>query len=149
MRRTLLIAALAAVALVTVACADDGGNGGSTSIDITLQEWAVVPSQASTPAGEITFAISNDGQETHEFVVIRTDLPILDLPTNEDGSVSEEGEGMEVIDEVEDIPSGDNATLTITLEAGSYALICNIVEEENGEVESHFQMGMRTSFEVQ
>ena len=148
MRRTLLIAALAAVALVTVACADDGGNGGSTSIDITLQEWAVVPSQASTPAGEITFAISNDGQETHEFVVVRTDLPILDLPTNEDGSVSEEGEGMEVIDEVEDIPSGDNATLTVTLEAGTYALICNIVEEENGEVESHFQMGMRTSFEV-
>jgi len=148
MRRTLLVAALVAVALVTVACADDGGNGEPTSIDVTLQEWAVVPSQASTPAGEITFAISNDGQETHEFVVIRTDLPILDLPTNEDGSVSEEGEGMEVIDEVEDIPSGDNATLTITLEAGSYALICNIVEEENGEVESHFQMGMRTSFEV-
>jgi uncharacterized cupredoxin-like copper-binding protein len=154
MRRTLLVAVLAAVALVAVACGDDstptGGNGdGATTVDITLQEWAVLAEPGSTSAGEVTFSITNDGEETHEFVVIRTDLALLDLPTEDDGSVSETGEGMEVIDEVEDLPSGESAELTVDLDAGSYALICNIVEEEDGETESHFQMGMRTTFEVE
>jgi uncharacterized cupredoxin-like copper-binding protein len=154
MRRTLLVAVLAAVALVAAACGDDstptGGNGdGAATVDITLQEWAVLAEPGSTSAGEVTFSITNDGEETHEFVVIRTDLALLDLPTEDDGSVSETGEGMEVIDEVEDLPSGESAELTVDLDAGSYALICNIVEEENGETESHFQMGMRTTFEVE
>jgi uncharacterized cupredoxin-like copper-binding protein len=156
MRRTLLVAALAAVALIAVACGDDdettptGGNGdGANTVDITLQEFAVLASPTSASAGDVTFSIANSGEETHEFVVIRTDLSALDLPTADDGSVSEEGEGMEVVDEVEDIPSGDSPELTVSLDAGAYVLICNIVEKEDGETESHYQEGMRTSFEVE
>jgi hypothetical protein len=38
----------------------------------------------------------------------------------------------------------------VDLESGSYVLICNIVEkEEGGEVESHYQNGMRTEFTVE
>lgn len=51
-----------------------------------------------------------------------------------------------MVDEVEDIPSGEKQTLTVDLEAGHYVLVCNIVDED--EAESHFANGMRTDFEV-
>jgi hypothetical protein len=48
--------------------------------------------------------------------------------------------------EIEDIESGDSQTLTLDLDAGDYVLFCNIVEEEDGEVESHFAEGMYATF---
>jgi iron uptake system component EfeO len=155
--RVVLRIAIALAAVVFVACGNDDETaaGGGTTIQVALQEWAVVPDTASAPAGEVTFEIENAGEETHEFVVIRTDLAVTDLPTAEDGSVDEEGAGIEVVDEVEDLAAGASETLTLDLEAGQYDLICNIVEEE-GEMEmempqgpSHFQNGMRTEFTVE
>ena len=85
--------------------ASPGGDGSGSTVEVTLQEWAVVPAETSAPAGEITFAVTNDGpDDVHEFVVIRTDLEPGDLPTDEHGAVDESGEGVEVIDEIEDIP---------------------------------------------
>ena len=97
----------------------------------------------------MTFNIENkDPDDTHEFVVIRTDLDPTALPTEENGAVAETGEGMEVVDEVEEIPVGDTPTLTIDdLTAGSYVLICNIYDEE--EQEAHYSEGMRTGFTVE
>lgn len=128
--------------LVALGAACDGGGG---SIDVTLDEFSVSTSEGSTEAGEVTFNISNEGEETHEFVVIKTDLRATELPTEDDGSVSESGEGMEVVDEVEDLPSGESEELTVDLEAGNYVLICNILEDD----ESHYQEGMRTPFTVE
>ena len=68
------------------------------------------------------------------------------MPTDANGAVEEGGEGMEVIDEVEDLPVGETQTLRLTLDAGSYALICNIWDDVEGE--AHYQMGMRTAFSV-
>ena len=146
-----LTAALAAGSLAMVGCTAEvsptSGDGGGTTVAVTLQEWAVVPGANSAPAGEVTFEITNDGPEdVHEFVVIRTDLDVAELPTDADGAVNEAGEGMEVIDEVEDLPVGETQTLTVDLDAGSYALVCNIWDEEEGE--AHYQMGMRTPFSV-
>jgi uncharacterized cupredoxin-like copper-binding protein len=148
-------AVLVVVVLAACAGADDGGDataggngtgdGAGTTIDVTLQEWAVLVSQESAPAGEVTFAITNDGPEdVHEFVIFKTDLDVNDLPTDENGVVDEEGEGIEVVDEVEDIAVGDTADLTVTLEAGEYALVCNIYSED--EDEAHYAMGMRIPF---
>lgn len=152
---TVIAAAVSILALA--ACGDDtGGDNGADAagaggdMSIELQEWAVVPDQESAPAGEIAFSVENIGEEVHEFVIIRTDLDPGALPTADDGSVSESGEGMEVIDEIEDIEPGDTAQLTVDLDAGAYTLICNILEEEeDGEFESHYQMGMRTALTVE
>jgi uncharacterized cupredoxin-like copper-binding protein len=145
---------LLAIGALIVACtpagssasATNGTGDGATTVNVTLQEFSVLPDSATAPAGEVTFHVTNDGpEEVHEFVIFKTDLASDALPTAEDGSVDEAGEGVELIDEIEDLPVGESQDVTVTLDAGSYALICNIVE--SGEV--HYAVGMRTGFTVE
>lgn len=143
-RGGILAALLVLVVLAAVGCQTTE----ATTIDVTLQEFAVIPAQESAPAGEVTFNVENTGpDDIHEFVVIKTDLAPDALPTDENGAVEEEGEGMEVIGEIEDIPVGDTPTLTVDLEAGNYVLICNIWDQD--EQEAHYSMGMHTAFTVE
>jgi uncharacterized cupredoxin-like copper-binding protein len=145
-RAAIFVATVAALALVSAGCSGDE----ETTVDVTVQEFAVIPAESSAPAGDVTFDVMNEGpDDTHEFVVYKTDLAPDALPTAADGSVDEEGEGVELIDEIEDIAVGDTPTLTVTLDAGSYVFICNIVEEEGGETIAHYQQGMRVAFTVE
>jgi uncharacterized cupredoxin-like copper-binding protein len=119
--------------------------GGGTTVAVTLQEWSVLPAQDSAPAGSVTFQVTNKGPEdVHEFVVLKTDLDPSALPVDANGAVTEEG--IEVVDEIEDIAVGATPELTVTLAAGKYVLLCNIYDET--EKEAHYKMGMRTTFTV-
>jgi uncharacterized cupredoxin-like copper-binding protein len=148
------LAVMAAASLAIVGCTTDGaspsptGGAGAATVAVTLQEWAVVlPAADSAPAGDITFDVTNQGPaDVHEFVVIKTELEAADLPTDADGVVDEAGGGMDVIDEIEDVPVGETMSLTVALEAGSYVLVCNIWDE--GEGEAHYRLGMRSAFTV-
>lgn len=136
------------VLLAFAACGDDDEEGGDNEIGVTLQEWSVIPDADSAEAGEVTFNVENVGpDDVHEFVIIKTDLEADALPTLDDGSVDEEGEGVDVIDEIEDIPVGETQSVTADLEAGAYVLICNIYDED--EAEAHYEEGMRTAFTVE
>jgi hypothetical protein len=171
MRRLLLLVAASgltlAIAFGAVACGDDDDddNGGGTpvaatatepaggtppgeagTVEVSLLEYTVTPDADSATAGDVTFNVSNIGGVVHEFVVVRTDLAAEDLPTAADGSFDEAGEGAEVVDEIEDIAIGDEPTLTVSLDAGNYLLLCNIVEETTAI--SHFDQGMHTPFIV-
>jgi uncharacterized cupredoxin-like copper-binding protein len=150
---------LAAAALVLSACgggASPGAStaatgtpaaGGATTIDVTLQEFAVIPAADAAPAGDVTFKITNQGpDDIHELVIIKTDLGASALPTDEDGAVDEMGAGMVVIDEVEDLGVGSAEDLTVNLAAGKYVLLCNIFDET--ENEAHYKLGMRIDFTV-
>ena len=121
---------------------------GTTTVNVTLQEFSVLPDVTSAAAGELTFSVTNTGpNDVHEFVVIQTDLAPDALPTDAVGVVDEEGGGMTVVNEIEDLAVGATEDLTVTLEAGSYALICNIFDED--ENEAHYQMGMYSAFTVE
>jgi uncharacterized cupredoxin-like copper-binding protein len=133
MRRWLVIAA--AAALVLPACSSDKGG-----VDVTESDFKVVPAETSASAGELTFNITNDAEQTHEFVIFKTDLAPDALPTDADGDVDEEGEGVEHIDEIEDITGGSTQSLTVTLDAGNYVFICNLP--------GHYRQGMNTAFTV-
>jgi hypothetical protein len=123
-------------------------GAGATTVNVTVQEFAVLPDVSSAPAGDITFSVTNDGpDDIHEFVVIQTDLALDALPTDANGAVDEAGGGMTVVDEIEDIAVGATEDVTVTLAAGNYALICNIFDET--ENEAHYQMGMYTAFTVE
>lgn len=131
-----LLVPIAMIALVLPACSggDDGG------IDVTLSDYQISLSEDSAAAGELTFNLQNEATQTHEFVIVKTDLAADGLPTNSEGDVDEEGEGMEPIDEVEDIEAGAEASLTVTLDAGKYVFICNLPE--------HYSQGMNVAFTV-
>lgn len=142
MRRMLGVSAGIALVLSGASC---GGGGGT--VDVTLQEFSISTDPTSGDAGEFTFEAMNEGpDDTHEFVVIKTDLGLTDLPTDDTGAVDEDGEGIEVIGEIEDVEVGQSKSVTLTLDAGNYVLICNIYDED--EQEAHYQEGMRTSFTV-
>lgn len=117
------------------------------TVKVTLQEWAVVPAPASIAAGAVKFEVTNSGPEdVHEFVVMKTDLDPGALPVDSTGAVTEEGAGMTVVDEIEDIPVGQTQELSVTLAAGKYVLLCNIYSAD--ENEAHYQKGMRIAFDV-
>jgi uncharacterized cupredoxin-like copper-binding protein len=154
-RVALVVAAVAALALVSAGCSsdDDGGStgeetGAAGTIDVTLQEFAILPSASSAPAGDVTFDVTNTGPEdVHEFVVFQTDLAPDALPTSADGSVDEEGEGVALQGEIEDIAVDSTQSLTLDLAAGNYVFICNIYDA--AEQEAHYQEGMRVAFTVE
>jgi uncharacterized cupredoxin-like copper-binding protein len=159
--KALAFTALSLIVLVVTACSASqsspsavgaspgsaGAGGAATTVEVSLQEWAVVPAAVTAPAGSTTFQVTNTGPEdVHEFVVLKTDLEPGALPVDDTGAVTEDGEGIEVIDEIEDIPIGDAQDLSVTLTAGKYVLLCNIYDET--EKEAHYQMGMRIGFTV-
>ena len=123
---------------------------GATTVGVTLSEFAVALDATSAPAGTVTFNVTNSGpDDVHEFVIVQTDLGLTELPTDEDGAVIEESEGLTPVDEVEDVAVGASEDLTVDLEAGNYVLICNIVQKEpDGSMEAHYAEGMRASFTV-
>jgi uncharacterized cupredoxin-like copper-binding protein len=148
MRRGTVSVAVAVAVLwgLVAGCGDDDGG---EEVNVVLSEFVVEPEQESADSGEITFAIDNEGGETHEFLVVEADSAD-DLPVDDDGAFDEAAFGEDnVLDEVEDIEAGDTAELTLDLDAGTYVLLCNIVEDEDGEVESHFAEGMHATFTVE
>ena len=44
------------------------------TVNVQMGEWYVYADNASVTAGPITFAVSNIGDESHEFIIIQTDL---------------------------------------------------------------------------
>jgi len=138
--------AIAVVSLLAAGCGDDDGG---QEVGVVLSEFVVEPEEDSVDAGEVTFAVDNQGGETHEFLVVEA-ASADDLPVDEDGAFDEEAFGEDnVLGEVEDVAAGDDAELTLDLDAGDYVLLCNLVEEEDGEVESHFAEGMLATFTVE
>jgi hypothetical protein len=123
------------------------GEGGGTTVAVTLDEWKIAAEPASVAAGKVTFDVRNEGDEAHELVVVRgvapSDLEVVDGKVDEDALPAGA-----FIGEVEAFPAGEACEGTFELAAGSYVLFCNIVEEHEGEPESHFQEGMVTTFEV-
>jgi uncharacterized cupredoxin-like copper-binding protein len=140
------MAALAALSLLAAGCGDDDGG---EEVNVVLSEFVVEPDQRSADAGEITFVADNQGGETHEFLVVEA-ASADELPVDADGAFDEDAFGTEnVLGEVEDVEAGGEKELTLNLDPGDYVLHCNVVEEEAGEVESHFTEGMHATFTVE
>ena len=164
MKRVLVAFSVVALGLMTAACGGDDDNGGSTTgttatggtatggtstgtsgsgttIQVTEKDFAVAVDPSSAPSGDLTFSVHNDGPSVHEFVIFQTDLAPDELPTADDGTVDEAGEGVEHVDEIEDIAPGTDGTLSVSLDPGSYVFICNLP--------GHYAGGMHTAFTVE
>lgn len=133
-----------ALALLLAAAACNGDDNSVAEVDVTLAQFYVAATPLGVREGEITFHVTNAGTIEHEFVVVLTNLLPGSLPTEPDGSYSEDGPGTAVVDEVEDILPGESRDLTVFLPAGNYVLLCNMV----GPAGAHYSLGMRTGFSV-
>ena len=126
---------------ITACGADTGPLAESGPVAVTLRDYTVTPSRPTARAGQVTFDITNAATDmTHEMLVLKTDLDPADLPLDQDGSVDERGEGVEFIDERENLTPGAQASLTVDLAPGRYVLLCNL--------DDHYARGMYVSFEV-
>jgi uncharacterized cupredoxin-like copper-binding protein len=122
------------------------------NVAVRLFEFRVEPDQAAASDGEVSFAIHNDGDYAHEFKIARLDEGTTQLPTGRDGSAKEDAGGFEILAEIpaRKMGPGYSKTLTLDLEPGDYVLFCNIVIDGGGfaPTESHYKMGMHTTFTV-
>ena len=163
------LAVLASIVLVGVllsAC------GSSQTVRVSMSEWSLTVDDESISSGAITFKpvlsrgfgdcpIGQPGGCTvsdpecvdfpcgpHELVVVKTNLRETELPRLDNGALDETGEGVIVTDRLFEFTSDDRATLSTKLEPGNYVLLCNLVEQRDGETVSHFQRGMFTFLRV-
>ena len=139
-----------AASVAASASAASPAPSGSTSVSVGLQEFAIVPSVASVPAGTVKFVAKNTGpDDIHEMVVLRTDLDPAALPVDKDGKADEEADGITSIGETGDVAVGETKDVSFDLTSGKYVVICNIVQTEpDGSIEAHYKVGMRTAFTV-
>ena len=123
-------------------------SAADTTVPVVLSEWSVSPSVTTVKAGNIEFVATNAGPvDPHELVIIRSDLPIDKLPQDDTGFVPEDE--VDFVGEIEEFEPGTTASGIFALSPGRYILLCNIVELEEGEWESHYGEGMRIEFIVE
>ncbi len=129
--RTMMAPAAPAVAATPAAPAAPG------KIGVTLKEFSVNPTATQAPAGRVRFNVKNGGTIPHEFVVLRTDKPAGALLDGKNGARADETGN---VGETGDLAPGAAKTVSITLKAGHYALICNLP--------GHYSAGQHIDFTV-
>ena len=96
------------------------------------------------PEGPVSFIVTNEGTETHEFVVLQTETPAADFPIvsfeGEKNRIDEDAKGVTNVGETGDMEPGTSMTLTLDLAPGHYAVVCNLV--------GHYANGMHEDFWV-
>ncbi len=118
---------LATVALILIAaCSTQTAPGAA---DYVLRESAIDGPSSLTGSSETTLHVSNTGEYSHTLIV-----------TDEDG---------EVMGATGLVESGDETTLEVDLEAGTYVFSCRIVaEDDEGNLRDHYEEGMHRTVVV-
>ena len=94
----------------------------------------------SLTPGHRTLEIDNVGKAQHELLVFRSDLDPSRYPLD-NGDINEEGPGISLISDGENIDPGKHQTRAVDLTApGKYLFVCNIP--------GHFKAGMFVSVTV-
>lgn len=166
-----ILLALAALALWGAACGD--GNDGQTATaspttvatataspaktpsgptatpsvteaPMTVEEFVIKPGVVRVPYGTVIFKVKNAGTVTHQFLVIKSDLPIAELPRLPNNAGADEKQ-LDVVGRIEAIEPGAEGELSLSLDPGNYVLICNL----RSDGRSHYLTGMYNQFTVQ
>lgn len=130
MRHFLRIAVVGVCLALVSACGSGSFPGAQSSsepiVGVTLDEFQLQSDTTSVPAGTVTFRIKNTGKEKHEFVILRTDLAVSGISVDPNtNKVTEEGTGVQHVDELDGIDPDHHFDLAVDLKPGRYLLVCN------------------------
>lgn len=151
MTRRLMIPVMA-VALLAAACggqtAPQGGGGGGTqagseTIEVQAEDYEYGGVPGSLPAGEVTFAMENVGEEVHEFGLVRISgnrsaEELIQLPEKQSNRFIEPVDGVAA-------QPGETSELTTELTSGRYGYACFVTTEDGTP---HAALGMFGEFTV-
>jgi uncharacterized cupredoxin-like copper-binding protein len=103
-------------------------------IPAALSEWHVaVPS--TIKAGTVNLEAANFGTIQHELLVFKSDLAPSAFPIDKNGDIVEDGPGINLVSDGDNIDPGKTQTRTVDLtQPGTYLFVCNIP--------GHFKAGM-------
>ncbi len=125
--RLMMAALLIVVPLLLAGC---GGAGApSTSIHVTMTDFAFSPNTFTVPAGQqISVNATNNGAVNHSFIIMKAGKQVQGHFTDADKA--------NVYWEVPEVPPGEssNGTFTAPTQPGDYQIICGNA--------GHFEAGM-------
>jgi uncharacterized cupredoxin-like copper-binding protein len=105
-----------------------------------LSEWHIA-APVAIKAGTVNLEAANFGSIQHELLVFKSDLPPSAYPLDKNGDIVEDGPGINLISDGDNIDPGRTQTRTVDLsQAGSYLFVCNIP--------GHFKAGMFSELTV-
>jgi uncharacterized cupredoxin-like copper-binding protein len=130
--------------------ANDEIADGTEKVDLKLDEFSFTFDAESdaVKSGEFAFAVSNDGEQTHEVAVAKVpdDMSIDDFLQSDDP----EAAGAEFITFKFPYAPGDEADMAVPkLEAGRYLMMCFLPDAEDPEHAPHAAQGMSAEFTVE
>ena len=100
---------------------------------LSLYEWRVIAAE-TMKAGPTTFTISNFGTMPHELLIFKSDLAPTAYPQDKSGDIIEDGPGVNLVSDGENIDPTGAQVRTVNLKPGTYLFVCNIP--------GHFKRGM-------
>ena len=134
-----LCLAIGVFALLTPAACSTAAQPKGQVVDITLKDFHIDNGTAFVTGGDVVMQVHNEAPATHEFVVVRTNLPADGLPLGPDGlSVNEDW--LDRVGELNEVPAGTVGTLPLHLAPGRYVFFCNL--------DGHYLGGMHAVLEV-
>jgi uncharacterized cupredoxin-like copper-binding protein len=128
-----------ATALLLSACSGGSPARSGSTVDITLHDFKIDSSTSVSSNTHVVFPVQNRAPTTHEFVIVRSDLPADQLPIASDG-LSVDEDLFRPAGEIGEVDSGTTETLALHLAPGRYVYFCNL--------EGHYLGGMHGVLEV-
>jgi hypothetical protein len=102
---------------------------------VSLTEWKVTV-VGTIKSGKTDLTITNAGVAPHELLVFKSDLKPSAYPTDAAGDIKEEGAGVKLVSDGDNIDPAGTQARSIDLAPGKYLFVCNIP--------GHFKQGMFT-----
>jgi hypothetical protein len=138
-RKPRWLPAAAVLLLLLSACSRGSPAASGSIVNLTLHDFRIVSSTSVTSDTEVVFQVQNRAPATHEFVIVRSDLPPDQLPIATDG-LSVDEDKLRPAGEIGEVDTGTTETLAIHLAPGRYVFFCNL--------EGHYLGGMHVVLEV-
>lgn len=113
-----------AAGAATTAAATSAAAATGSAKAVSLGEWFVkIPDPV--PSGNVSFALTNDGNNTHSLAVAKG-VDYASLPHLPNGAVDTDTLGADFIGASNPVPKGGTGTVSFNLPAGQYVFFCPV-----------------------